>query len=182
MTHLYELYKHCPYCGSEYKNSDFSPTEINYSCSKCNQIFYQNSTPSATTIIPKQAEPNKIVLIERATEPSIGFLALPGGFLNYDEPPATAACRETLEETGIDIITNALLCTTLLDYLYLGNHVSVLEHAFITNPISLELTGIHTSEVRSIDYYDIDYILQHPERMAFKEHISVIEQYRTQLQ
>lgn len=48
-----------------------------------------------------------IVLIERAHEPT-GW-ALPGGFIDYGEPPADAARREVKEETGLDVELTDLL-------------------------------------------------------------------------
>ncbi len=48
-----------------------------------------------------------IVLIERANEPK-GW-ALPGGFIDYGEPPADAARREVKEETGLDVELTDLL-------------------------------------------------------------------------
>lgn len=48
-----------------------------------------------------------IVLIERAHEPK-GW-ALPGGFIDYGEPPADAARREVMEETGLEVELTDLL-------------------------------------------------------------------------
>jgi 8-oxo-dGTP diphosphatase len=42
-----------------------------------------------------------VLLIERRSPPFAGRLALPGGFLEIDEPAAQAARRELAEETGI---------------------------------------------------------------------------------
>ena len=48
-----------------------------------------------------------IVLIERKHEPT-GW-ALPGGFIDYGEPPNDAARREVTEETGMTVQLTALL-------------------------------------------------------------------------
>ncbi|HII60557.1 NUDIX domain-containing protein [Pyrococcus horikoshii] len=46
---------------------------------------------------------NGIVLIRRKNEPYKGFLALPGGFVEYGEKVEDAAIREAKEETGLDV-------------------------------------------------------------------------------
>jgi 8-oxo-dGTP diphosphatase len=45
----------------------------------------------------------EVLLIERAHDPFAGCLALPGGFVDEDEPPEAAARRELVEETGVTI-------------------------------------------------------------------------------
>ncbi|WP_048146583.1 NUDIX domain-containing protein [Pyrococcus abyssi] len=46
---------------------------------------------------------NGIVFIRRKNEPYKGYLALPGGFVEYGERVEEAAVREAKEETGLDV-------------------------------------------------------------------------------
>jgi len=47
------------------------------------------------------AQPLKLLMIRRGNHPSIGFWALPGGFVNIKENISDAARRELEEETGV---------------------------------------------------------------------------------
>jgi ADP-ribose pyrophosphatase YjhB (NUDIX family) len=51
-------------------------------------------------------ERNRVLLIRRADN---GMWALPGGFHDLDETPATCAARECLEETGLTVRITRLL-------------------------------------------------------------------------
>jgi 8-oxo-dGTP diphosphatase len=56
-------------------------------------------TVDAILISPKKS----VLLIERGREPYLGKWALPGGFINMDEPLEVACQRELEEETGIRV-------------------------------------------------------------------------------
>lgn len=71
---------------------------------------YKYRTPSCTAdaVIFSSREPltkeltgMKILLVKRSNHPSIGFWALPGGFVDMEENLEDSARRELLEETGI---------------------------------------------------------------------------------
>ena len=78
-------YLACPACGAKVKE-------------------YRNPFPTVDVIIEL---PEGIVLIERKNEP-FGW-AIPGGFVDYGESLESAALRESLEETALEVTDLLLL-------------------------------------------------------------------------
>ena len=75
------------------------PAEEN-PCTKCGR--WKNPSTTSDSIVVKMIDGvENILLIERGREPFKGDLAVPGGFIDYDEDPADAAVRELEEECGI---------------------------------------------------------------------------------
>jgi 8-oxo-dGTP pyrophosphatase MutT (NUDIX family) len=66
-----------------------------------------NQTPAAVAMILHQGATDlEVLFIQRAShdmDPWSGHIAFPGGKLEGDEMPCQAACRETLEEIGINL-------------------------------------------------------------------------------
>ena len=70
-------------------------------CPHCGTVVetFRNPVPTVDIILRYQG---KIVLIQRG-EPPFG-LAIPGGYVEYGESLETAAVREALEETGLEVL------------------------------------------------------------------------------
>jgi 8-oxo-dGTP diphosphatase len=73
------------------------------------QTKYENPTPIAVAVIPVRARDPKdgvvktgLLVGERGIEPKKGQLALPGGFMEYEDWK-DALRREVFEETGISL-------------------------------------------------------------------------------
>ena len=74
--------------------------------------IYDNPSPTVDTAVFSYKDLNehginglKLLLIRRRNHPSIGFWALPGGFVEMNEDISHAAARELMEETGVSSIT-----------------------------------------------------------------------------
>ena len=64
---------------------------------------YKYPRPALTVDAILISKQNSVLLIERGGEPFKGKWALPGGFIEMDEPLDTACLRELEEETGIRV-------------------------------------------------------------------------------
>lgn len=78
---------------------------------------YENPSVTADIMVFQSKEPLdatlcglKLLLIKRRNHPSIGWWALPGGFVDLREDCDAAAKRELMEETGLSDIPVEQLC------------------------------------------------------------------------
>jgi ADP-ribose pyrophosphatase YjhB (NUDIX family) len=86
---------HCTFCGTAYPNGIAGWPR---SCGHCRNTSYRNPLPVAVVLQPVG---DGLLVIRRGIEPRKGFLALPGGYVDFNEPWQHAAVRELHEETGI---------------------------------------------------------------------------------
>jgi ADP-ribose pyrophosphatase YjhB (NUDIX family) len=177
MKPVYESLRFCPRCGARYGPDAFDPIDVRFTCRTCGYDYYQNSVPSIVAIVPSRRDPTSVLMLTRSNEPAAGKIALPGGFLRYNERPADGVRREVLEETACDVTVDRLLGETILAYPYGGGMLSVLEIAFVTLPIDAELGGISTEEASTLQFADASELIQHAEALAFPEHQSVLSRY-----
>ena len=73
------------------------------------KAYPQPSVTADNVILSKDKQGYELLLIRRGGHPCLGMWALPGGFLNEEEPPYLAAERELQEETGLAQIPAVLL-------------------------------------------------------------------------
>lgn len=99
-------FRHCPDCGAATRPHLDEGRERD-ACLACGRLWYQNAKPCATALIEDAA--GRVLLVRRGIEPYKGLWNLPGGFLEVDEHPETGACREALEETGLEVALVGLL-------------------------------------------------------------------------
>ena len=95
----------------------------------------------------------KLLLIKRATNPMIGYWALPGGFSEYGEHPIKTAEREVLEETGWKVqMTGEVLGVYLDSFPEDLNSEHRVVISYLARPIS-KGTGLD-KETHGSDWFD----------------------------
>jgi ADP-ribose pyrophosphatase YjhB (NUDIX family) len=101
VEHQFSEFNFCPRCGSRLEVrllKDGDPERL--VCGECGFVFYQGPKLVAGAIFELDGG---IVLIQRDIEPGYGKWTFPGGFVERGERAESAAEREVLEETGLEI-------------------------------------------------------------------------------
>jgi hypothetical protein len=85
--------------------------------------------------------------------------------------------REAKEETMLAVTIDRLLAVYLLDYCYLGAEISVLELAYLALPVDGIPDGLQTEEASCLMFYDVNWVRNHAEMLAFPEQLASIGAY-----
>ncbi len=92
----YQKNSHCSYCGAPYSADQAWPRR----CDTCHNSTFRNPLPVAVVIQPVDGG---VLTIRRTIQPRSGWLALPGGYIEYGESWQEAGARELWEEAGLQI-------------------------------------------------------------------------------
>lgn len=99
--------RYCLRCGYSLVERRVEPEgRMRLQCENCAYIHYINPRVVSAIIVSHQG---RLLLQQRAIEPSLGKWTFPGGFLEIGERAEDGARRETLEETGLDVETRSLV-------------------------------------------------------------------------
>jgi len=175
----YGEFRFCPRCGSAFGPADFRPAEHLFLCPACNFDFYQNPVPAAVVALGHPERTDSVLLLRRRTPPGIGLWCVPGGFIGYGEEPEAAAAREVREEVGVEAEIGPVLRAGLVDYLYRGRRICILEVAYLARPKE-PFGGLaaSTAEASEIVFRPADEVLAEPSMLAFPEQVEVIRAFR----
>lgn len=89
----------CARCGRPVTRRPATRTRPRHiACPRCGFVIYDYPRAAAGMLVVKD---DAVLLLERAHAPRIGFLDVPGGFVEAGESLEAAARRELREETGL---------------------------------------------------------------------------------
>src|SRR4051794_27732108 len=137
---------------------------------------YEYPRPSLTVdivIVTREAK-QRVLLIRRKKPPFAGTWALPGGFVDADEPLAAAAERELREETGVeDVDLEQLAAFGDPGRDPRGWTVSV---AFLAR-VAADTLATAADDAAEVGWHRLDKL---PKKLAF-DHATILERARARL-
>jgi 8-oxo-dGTP diphosphatase len=95
----------CPMCGNALEMRHMHGTQRPV-CPSCGHVVYFDPKVAVVVFI---VQDERILLVQRANDPGMGKWAMPAGFVEWNEPPESAAIREVQEETGLDVRITRLM-------------------------------------------------------------------------
>ena len=98
----------CVRCGSALERRELLGEERPV-CPACRWVFFADPKVAAGVLVEDE---DRVLLVSRVNEPGRGLWSFPAGFVDAGEDPASAARRECLEETGLQVEIIDLLTVT----------------------------------------------------------------------
>jgi len=161
------VYRFCPLCGGDLDQRLIKPKEPErLVCRRCGFVYYLDPKIAACTVTNYE---DRLVLVKRSISPGYGQWVIPGGFVDRGETVESAAVRETLEETEMEV-----RLTSLLNIYSYPDQPTVIT-AYVTEYVSGELgAGDETLEARVFGLKEIPWpqIAFSSTREALREYIS----------
>lgn len=96
MKRSYQAYTYCSFCGEPYGPEAGWPRH----CAHCGNVTFRNPLPVAVVLQPVD---DGVLTVRRTIEPRSGWLALPGGYIDWGETWQEAGAREMWEEAAVTI-------------------------------------------------------------------------------
>jgi ADP-ribose pyrophosphatase YjhB (NUDIX family) len=111
----------CLMCGAKL-NSRPLDNRVREVCPACGWVYYEQVKVGAGALVENEGQ---LLLVQRAIEPWKHCWYLPAGYVEADEEPRKAAERETLEETGLEVLAGELKDVIFFDDDPRGNGIFI---------------------------------------------------------
>lgn len=143
---------------------------------RAEKFCYDYPRPALTVdlVIATREQRPRVLLIRRKSDPYAGRWALPGGFVNENEPLVTAAQRETLEETGVTVSD--------LEQLYTAGDPGrdprgwTITVAYLVRVHAADLKPVAADDAEAVGWFPLDELPQ----MAF-DHAMILSRARARI-
>jgi len=165
-----QAYRYCPACGEPRKATE---PHRPFLCNSCQHTNFFGPVTAVGAIITNGR--GEVLLIERAKEPGLGKLGMPGGFVDPNESAEFAIRREILEEVGIAVGDLQFLMTAPNAYQYQGVLSPVLDIFFHTSVSADQTIAAEATEVSAWMWTRLSTEIL--DRMAFNSNRIALEYY-----
>ena len=163
------MFNYRPKCNNE--KIEFIEQQY-FVCSDCDFTYYHNVASAVAAIIVYQ---EKVLFTTRAQAPGLGFLDLPGGFVDPNESLEQALSREIKEELAVNISDWQYLCSQPNIYLSKNIEYRTLDSIFISqqkDPLDCVLQASEISKVTWLKPEQINF-----EQIAFPSIKAALQTY-----
>lgn len=157
----YQRNSHCSYCGQPFTRDQSWPRQ----CGHCNNMTFRNPLPVAVVIQPVD---DGVLTVRRTIEPRRGWLALPGGYIEFDESWQVAGARELWEEAGLEIDSSSLREIKVF---------SAPDHTILIIALAPPLTSAQLVDFVTTAEASERVIVRTPQELAFPLHTEVVADY-----
>ncbi|EDY83296.1 hydrolase, NUDIX family, putative [Verrucomicrobiia bacterium DG1235] len=144
-----EHFNFCPSCGSNLISLD---SEIRVHCDDCSFTLYSNPTCSAGALIFDDA--GRLLVVERANDPSKGKYGIPGGFTDLGERLEEVVIREAKEEVNLALDSVTFFASFPNTYRHRNVAYAVTDTYFLAKVASFDAISPQESEVAGIQFVD----------------------------
>ena len=108
----------CSECGSDVSLQAIAgDSRDRFVCNGCGKIHYRSPNVLVAAYV---CVGEKVLWIKRGIPPAVGRWAMPGGFMENDETPEIAACRELREETGVSVDSDKMPLVSVSSLLHIS--------------------------------------------------------------
>jgi len=163
-------FKYCPNCTSDIiMVHDTNAVR----CGACGYTYFHNAAAAVAGLV----ETDKgLLFIRRASEPGLGLLDLPGGFVDHGESLEQALIRELREEIGVGVIDLRYLASFPNIYVYkdVTYHTTDVFFTCRRTDGGLPRCNHEASEIVCRDARTVK-----PGEVAFESSVKVLELYAT---
>ena len=154
----------CPHCGQPLQEREAFGRQRSV-CATCGFVHFRELKVGVSLVVEQEG---RVLLVRRAEEPGRGLWALPSGFVEWDEHPEEAVCRECIEETGLVAAPPTLIGASYYSDDYRGPGINL---SYRAKAIGGSLRA--GDDAREARFFALDE-LPPPEEIAFSGHAELL--------